>query len=109
MEAGRELDALIAENVFVEEHNECRCGYSEDIAMAWEVLEALEKQGFGWNISSPSGKIVAIPEHFLDVYCCRIKRRPYNPWIKPAYGYASTVPHAICLAALKAFEEDNHE
>lgn len=62
MEAGRELDALIAEKVMGLERCGCKCGlflneyhepflephYSTDIAAAWEVVEKLNSMGLGW-------------------------------------------------------------
>lgn len=107
MDAGRELDALIAEKVMGKpwrkpthgtcctcqtcgwpNDNDCQCGYSEDIARAWEVVEKLD---------------------LFEYY----KLRGCDPcwWIAcddddsvPLIYGAATAPLAICLAALKTME-----
>ena len=103
MEAGRELDALIAENVL---GYECDCSegpksdcpihgrqpyslerYSTDIAAAWQVVEHLNKSGLIINIT------VALPINEMFQYSVTI----------PGFDikYAKTIPLAVCRAALK--------
>jgi hypothetical protein len=120
MKSGRELDALIAEKVmgypaFAKqvleqlgahllgegEHEHCLvCGrgidgtleclpyYSTDIAAAWEVVEKLR---LAIAPGDEGGWIAASSAYHLDAG--RAER-------------ADTAPHAICLAALKAAENE---
>ncbi len=104
MNAGRELDALIAEKVMgrafdAEFHRECAednletelRNYSTDIAAAWEVVEKLRSEGCRYSITD----------------CPHEKRPTVQLTLKTGAAcgaYAPTVPHAICLAALKALE-----
>ena len=108
MEAGRELDALVAEKIMglgqyhtPETHYEvigCGAGcsfcipppYSTDIAAAWQVVEKLSMSGF-WIIKS-----------------CRVSAPGKDDWIEWDVMYqnqraiADALPFAICLAALNA-------
>lgn len=98
MEAGRELDALVAEKVMglpiegtkLSQYSWTHPPYSTDIAAAWEVAEAaklftkkmlvLAHDGRNWIVCeevTPSG-----PHHI--------------------YGSGDTAPLAICKAALEA-------
>ena len=112
MKPGRELDALIAEKVMgwivnrlseqtmppvlrgpgtfsaVDLHP-----YSTDIAAAWEVMEKLIK------IAKKIDKM-SLP----SIYCLSAKHYRVSIDLEDRYieGSANTVPHAICLAALKA-------
>lgn len=107
MKAGRELDALIAEKVmgwrFVNiggpafiwvppyAHPQVNAlglappKFSEDIGAAWKVVEKIRKPGQSWNF-----------QIFSDGTC---EAEFYEP------VRAETMPHAICLAALKALED----
>jgi len=113
MNAGRELDSLIAEKVFGLSPDECgqwfhsddgvwrsypELAYSADIAAAWMVVEKLGNwRGFTFLIIQH-----ADAQHWqagwyeldCDGYESRISAE------------AETVPLAICLAALKVAEED---
>lgn len=105
MEAGREMDALVAERVFggnvdpgkymvVLPHGEDAYltwpTFSTDIAAAWEVIDAMTHQGYSvvTQILSPkepqSARIYTIGGRAIS------------------NSYGSTMPHAICRAALKA-------
>lgn len=101
MKAGKQLDALIRRHIFdmsdnYRDSHSCCCGrtetckvcvwewpYSTSISAAWEVVEKMEMY-------------VKI-EYMLG-------RKVYLVEIGPEYvqSIASTAPHAICLAALKA-------
>lgn len=95
MEAGRDLDRLIAEKVMGVEMGTLRPNqfsmsatsepkpYSTDIAAAWEVLEKLSKNEV-FTITNMN--------YAGDVFCS----------IGDGEAQAPTAPHAICLAALAA-------
>lgn len=118
--AGRELDALVAERVMgwtnistlspqgryfgarhfgwhetlrgsVPEHGRVALpSYSTDIAAGWEVVEKLVSLGWHFTITSLQGKWHAgLTKDIGDVR-------------ETAMGHESTVPLAICRAALKA-------
>ena len=120
-EAGRELDALVAEKVmqlaprqwrsicFVDDHEldarvwcyDC-CGsvgeqgqvpehYSTDIAAAWQVVEMLYKRGFGVGV---------VMQHGWDTACECIVFKTSIVDDDTIHASADTAPHAICLAAL---------
>lgn len=97
-EAGRELDALIAEKVMGIPEDSPQMefdgppAYSTDIASAWQVVEKLQAFNPFWNRAA-----------FMD-----FDLSPTDPkgWTcnfgdDNTREYADTVPHAICLAALK--------
>ena len=109
--AGRELDALVAEKVFGVPHGDCfdtyggkRCVkhdeyggpqcYSTDIAAAWEVVEKLIALGYWFDVAW-NGESAQVD---LD---CKVPTR--MGWDRVVDGLtASTVPLAICRAALRA-------
>lgn len=120
MKADRELDALIAERVFgwrrSDETGELcwhtpdmifECGipnlvnkllphYSTSIEAAWEVVEKLRQHCFRITVYSQ-------PQQGLAVQVVNGGEGPYLS--AEVYGNidkCDTVPHAICLAALKA-------
>lgn len=109
MDAGREIDALVAEkvmglDVFEDQANYRGVGtiphattgrlgdlphYSTDIAAAWQVLDKFD----GYDLS----KAWANEDRYGCALACEL-------WYYDGRGAAgaSTMPHAICLAALKA-------
>ena len=126
MEAGRELDALVAEKVMGWVLNRHEFGselpggplkslgiapdgshimglphFSTNISAAWEVVQSMIERGYAFRI---------------DSYWCRpLEIRFWSPkkgmHHKPFMAEAENLyrlPHAICLAALKAMgvEED---
>ena len=111
MEAGREMDALVAEmmdeDVFlpvghkepVIAIDECRGGirimpnYSTDIAAAWMVVEKLEEQSVALTITSmgPKGQYFA--------YCTYDSKTISKVW-------DDTAALAICRAALMAADAE---
>jgi hypothetical protein len=121
MKPGRELDAIIAEKVMGEpdiikvtsdyvgaELNWPVPQYSTSIAAAWEVVEALQKRfqrtinpatdGFliQWHIEQNLNKDLS-----SDYYVrFEFESNKYESEI----ARASSLPHAICLAALKAVD-----
>lgn len=131
MKAGRELDALIAEKVmgwkklyrkdytnvgdwhgldWMYENKQSAIyydaqtcpSYSVDIAAAWEVVEKLSaNRPLSTTLhvlASPGGNYcVNIFQNFMD---------SYGQWRQKDLGYVveDTVPHAICLAALKLID-----
>lgn len=109
MPAGREMDALIGEYVFgwkkgtfpVYEPMKSKHGdyivrpiaqYSTDIAVAWEVVEWIQKNGYSFELTEhadPQG------DYILQVWRRDMERDDF-------IARAETVPLAICRAALLA-------
>lgn len=102
MEAGRELDALVAERVMgLEAVNDGWVAesfpnggmvyplpeYSTDIAAAWRIVEILRPRYYMFRIF---------------VYSCIEAQFQDHPNNAIAVGRSDTPAHAICLAALKA-------
>jgi len=117
MEAGPELDRLVAEEVMgwtVEEHDGkplhihktadkrhwiwlCHWEASADIGIAWEVVEWLSEESVGPSPVTLGG---GLNDDDLE-WCCEVG--PYNSnGDARAEAYAPTAPLAICRAALKA-------
>lgn len=99
MEAGRELDALIAEKVM---GFTVKGGlpisawpphYSADIAAAWEVVKKMGRHEISIHMRSDSNTDRVTKRYYIMDYTCRA-----------LLAEANTAPHAICLAALKAIE-----
>lgn len=108
-EAGRELDALVAEKVIGWQIHQPNWGcppavrrpggaislylpeavphYSTSIAAVWEVMEALRQRGVHLRVSSAYRGY-------------EVQRWERDQWCSTEYG--ETAPLAICLAALKA-------
>lgn len=110
LEAGREMDALVAEKVFGCDPLNARVGlhkngdleyywgypvghdiapaYSTDISDAWRVIEHMQSLGWSWEVLNTTktafGAVFSMSQD--DVYGTD----------------AETVPLAICKAALKA-------
>jgi hypothetical protein len=127
MQAGRELDALVAEKVMgwrevrlrpsnssrrsgpdykgykpdvVARRRETPChvpAYSTDIAAAWEVVEAMERRGC-LVVTRTRGAISGKPR--VEITGTHPVGR--NEWL--VHEDADTVPLAICRAALAALE-----
>ena len=123
LEAGPDLDALIAEKVMglVIDHDfrddnspvvrvvsadvtfiEPCPGYSTNIAAAWEVVEKLKS--LDWEIEV--SVTCKLPDGDSETYYCGLQQGDDNaPWSKD-YRYLQTwapmAPLAICRAALKA-------
>lgn len=97
MNAGRELDALVANKVTgftPTSTTNCRYDYppySTDIAAAWEVVEKM-----GGEVGSPGDGPYQRKDKWAAFIPCPGKDNG-GKW-----GYGDTAPHAICLAALKA-------
>lgn len=109
--AGRELDALVAEKVMgllattggsgAKTNYYARSSevapwentphYSTDIAAAWLVVEAMAGRDMQLSLDMFGG----------DPWWAEFADRQY---VKGAQATATTAPHAICLAALKAME-----
>lgn len=114
MDAGRELDATVAEKVMglqVMIHNpgsgEWRTlyaggdtpllpYYSSDPAAAWSVVERMRELGWYWEIVGRSN------EPYIGAW---FYGGPTNPSKGTHDGYADTMPLAVCRAALAALEE----
>lgn len=113
MNSGRELDALVAEKVMGLKHvfnadltegwididTVCRSlpSYSTDIAAAWKVVEKLQAYNPFWDADGFM-EFDLSPTSGVDGergWTC-------NFGDDNTRAYASTAPHAICLAALKA-------
>jgi len=108
LQAGRELDALIAERVFDDlvvlrggvpysqrplPHNDMHFvpvePYSTDIGSAWLVVEKLREMGFLFGL--------------CDQAQTKLHAAGFSTWTSvPISAYASTDALAICRAALKA-------
>ena len=114
MNAGRELDALVAERVMglvaysvglVTERPRVRTvddlqrtgtplsPYSTDIAAAWQVVERLHALGFVVNVTMDNG---------TGRYCEVWKLADDSIYAPHRVEAETTIPHVICLAALKA-------
>lgn len=131
LEAGRELDALVAEKVmglnltvipetcpycdgYVSQNRDpgwCgSCGayvnepepYSTDIAAAWEVVEKMRT----WKGKGTLGCRACIEIHSIDGSFEEGENKPYLAMIWGKEGIAKTAPLAICRAALKAVMEN---
>jgi hypothetical protein len=118
MKVGRELDALVAEKVMgfdVRKHGndwiyigEVRPGgtdpqgypvpnYSEDISAAWKVVEKLAQTR---HITVNSAVGLDASKAFVKLWRCEIDLTKHSS----TEEFSDSAPHAICLAALKAFE-----
>ena len=88
MEAGREMDAMIAERVmgWIKRRQTDIPHYSTDIAAAFAVVEEMDCGFIQWD--------VGIFEVELTKECIT------------GFATADTLPLAICRAALKAIEEE---
>lgn len=97
MDAGRQLDALIAEKVM----GHRVLYYSTDISAAWLVVEELNKRGYWCQMRTPfqagddgDGYWAGFTPHGVSGW----NGRP-DHWTS-----AETLPLAICLAALRVGE-----
>lgn len=120
LEAGPELDALVAEKVMgwkwnirngvcYAEHDtfnapDCWPAFSPstDIAAAWEVMEKLVSMDFDVDVAM-SSKVAN--DYSKRCYCHFQAGDDNAPWkenFKLAQAWALTAPLAICRAALKA-------
>src|SRR5690606_4737413 len=121
MEAGRDLDALVAEkvlglrvyrdsgNVFLgspDSHPDTwgLPPYSTDIAAAWQVIEYFRQEGKSWLIETHHtyGGTENELGYFISNHDCEF--RPLNGWTWEDDFIETTAPAlplAICLAALK--------
>jgi hypothetical protein len=116
MEAGRELDQLIATKVMkhtvfsispivligLQEANENGATrdlahYSTDISAAWEVVEKFQKEAWKVTVSNLGDRSkFENDDYIFDRWICRVGTNRAK---------ADTAPLAICLAALKAVGE----
>lgn len=128
MNAGRDLDALIAERIFGwkpfkrkwregahhgftdsfldssgREIDGALPKYSTSIADAWEVVERMTAHHFKHSI------IEALPGPRFFTYWVRFCEPDAFAWGKTIYGEArgTSLPEAISLAAIKAVEAPN--
>lgn len=98
MEAGTELDALIAEKVMIDDkadqqrykyvngHNK---PYSTSMAYAWEIVEKFNNDGYAFCLESAIGGYNAVFDKHNNCFTSFIG--------------GDSAPHAICLAALKVY------
>ena len=70
--------------------DECQCGYSEDIGMAWRVVERMRERGW-----APTLMWYELGHDWL----CQ-----YSDATSTVAERADTAAHAICLAALQAVD-----
>jgi len=109
--AGREFDALIAHEVMGWSAADMRLlgdlrdvpHYSTDIAASWKVVAAMEKRGYWCQMRTPFGTKA---QNLDDGYWCGFTPHGTSGWngTPDHWTSASTLPHAICLAALAAME-----
>ncbi|MGI4864175.1 MAG: BC1872 family protein [Janthinobacterium lividum] len=71
-------------------------GYSTDIARAWQVVEKMHADGWGYGLSAGRATIDPLPGHRLPD-CTFYTRDGRQGW-----NQAETAPIAICRAALLA-------
>jgi len=127
MEAGSELDKLIAEKVMgwrlemigLGNDMPCYCELngpvgslveewepSTYILCAWKVVEKMDEDGFSFHFGS-RGETEFDKEflkyHFMFSTKGSVYRRPVEV---PRSSFSESAPHAICLAALKAVGYD---
>lgn len=111
MEAGRELDALVAEKVMGMDVDKARHArfrfengiklylpvpaYSTDTAAAMNVLGRMRADGWFFSLNDRNGEE---SKPFWAEFASENFERGGQAW-------EATLPHAICLAALKAIEE----
>lgn len=122
LKPGRELDALVAEKVMgcddwctcewsigtsppLFKCDECKKwvsssvpGFSTDISAAWEVMEKLRAMTCCLDIRFPTSEPIEVGFILFDEDNLQKHDK--------VTVYADAAPHAICLAALKAIEED---
>lgn len=96
MNPGRELDALIAEKVMGLASGRHLLGpdkpYSTSIEAAWEVTEKMLERNTGtMRVQAVSNSFGVTFEHWGD-----------DENVVKGFHRSSTLPHAICLAAIKA-------
>jgi hypothetical protein len=97
MEAGRELNYLVAKHIFNMDNTDY-IPYSENISAAWEVVEKIGQNKFKVEIlRSSDGKYFATCKKVGSV----------SDKLFEVYAKADTAPEAICKAALLAVMEDN--
>lgn len=104
MKPSRELDALVAKKVmgiknadYDHDGTDVPKPYSSDIAAAWQVVEKLHTQN--WSVHLDCSEYLGEDCGGCDIRVeCKVGARGRF------YADASTAPHAICLAALKAVE-----
>ena len=109
MEAGRELDALVAERLGYEiKPGYAQCGfghktnywfripsYSTSITAAWELVGKLRAQGLAvWVIGDQTGSLVCVGDY----------QGGYDLGDLTYRASGNTAPLAICLAFLKVTE-----
>jgi hypothetical protein len=94
MKAGKELDALIHNNIFGLPVFDPPA-YSTEIQPAWLVVEKF-RQGYNGKAAACIEVVVTDLPTPVDTYC-----RIYGPDTAEALAHADTAPLAICLAALK--------
>ena len=105
MNPGREMDALVAEKVmgWVANHDNQPAWYTKDGQHTGNYIE--DSEGGAW---SPSTDITAAWEVFVRVGISHLEAWEEKDGWRLCLGDsvairgAETVPHAICLAALKA-------
>lgn len=68
--------------------------FSQDLATAWLAVERLEELGWTWSAENNFG------EQKQQRFSCRKWGRGMYPRV--GWGEAATLPHAICLAVLRA-------
>lgn len=125
-DAGRELDALIAERVFGNAWASVRGGlprkscprYSTEIEAAMRIVEKLWADGtvahtghgtYRFQLNRRDGAAAFAHLGFggdraelRDAWVCEFSTDPEGDFSTHATGIAETAPHAICLAALQA-------
>ena len=122
LQAGRELDALIAEvmgkpfrkpthgncctcQVCGHYHDECQCGYGDDISMAWRVFEKMPEFGFhllvGHGVARTDNQKYGI-DNLDDGVTVHVFHKSGKSTDYDAVADAGASPLAICRAALKA-------
>lgn len=97
MKAGKEMDALVEEEIFHRPKGTpmLRHPYSTSIEFAWDVVDELRKRGYGMILySSP----------VENQYHCEFSHKGETQTSEPPADdgvVGDSAPHAICLSALK--------
>lgn len=97
LEAGTELDRLVAEHVMEYSSGVEWPLYSEDLKAAFKIVEKMEANGFWFTLTRCTANRPDLTPYWYARFRC------VTDGIGKAYEKKSTsVPHAICLAALAA-------
>jgi len=102
MEAGRELDARVTEELWKDTNPYPSFKPSTNAAHAWEVVEKLIQDNLNWDVEVKWSSVEK------EWYVTILDRSGLGTHVKQevCFVWAETAPLAICLAALKVVGEE---